>query len=88
MDPANGSRPPEPEGRTIVSVRWLDSVAGGEWFAPDGPQQPDECWTIGFLIASDTEALTIVSTVSGDQALGDITIPRRAVVEYDELEGL
>lgn len=67
----------------LILVEWLDSKAGGDgWEMRDeiSKSPPAKCTTVGFIIDSGPDYLTLAPTVSRTQILGRITIPKCAVI--------
>ena len=76
-------------GRRFLFVAWLDSrVSHAAWEYLDELEslKPANCVSAGWLIEATQEYLTLVGTVSPDQVLHRLTIPRCAICEMTEVK--
>lgn len=68
------------ENLKIAKVTWIDSFGGGGWVDKETyTHQVSTCYTVGYVIKDAQDFLTIASTVSKDQYLDPISIPRCAI---------
>lgn len=66
----------------IIIIKWLDSKAAPhEWEYRDdlGTLEPVTCTTLGFIVKETKDYITIAHTISDNQVLGRITIPRGCI---------
>lgn len=73
----------------LVRIEWLDSrgvTTGWDFYDDLTPLKPMRCFTVGYLIEETAEYKTLVQTISDDQCVGRITIPRRAIVKQKALK--
>ena len=71
----------------IVEVVWRDaSDIGGDWVAPeDAVLEPAVSLSIGYLIASNKDSVTLAALVNDTHFAHGITIPRGMVSEIRDL---
>ena len=72
----------------IVKIEWLDSKAAPhEWEYRDdlGLLEPVICTTSGFILNETKDYVTVAHTISENQILGRITIPRRCIKKQRNL---
>lgn len=70
----------------IVCVEWHDALAVAVWFKHTEPMQAQVCTTVGFLVAEDADHLMIAATVSEDECVAAMQIPRSMVRRVIEIE--
>ena len=66
----------------IVKIEWLDSKAAPhEWEYRDdlGSLAPVSCITVGFILEQTKDYVTVAHTISENQILGRLTIPRISI---------
>jgi len=71
------------KGRMVL-IDWLDSRGlTEEWeFREDCPSlAPSKCQTVGFVCEEQADFVTVACTVSADQILGRLTIPKGAILK-------
>jgi len=74
--------------RTLVLVTWLDSWAdtnSRKYQDECGKMTPAHCQTVGFLLADRKGYITVAATLSQNQLLGRLTIPRGCIVKIEKL---
>lgn len=70
----------------LVEVVWLDAVDFTEWKDFDYvPNKPCRSWSVGYLVAEDESAITLVGLANEHSWSLGITIPRGMVVEIRPL---
>ncbi len=71
----------------IVEVIWRDaSDIGGDWVAPeDAVLEPAVSLSLGYLIASNKDSVTLAALVNDTHFAHGITIPRGMVSEIRDL---
>ena len=71
----------------IVEVVWRDaSDIGGDWVCPeDAVLEPAISLSVGYLIASNKDSVTLAALVNETHFAHGITIPRGMVAEIREL---
>ena len=74
---------------SIVKIRWVDSKGpdGWEYLEDVKDFKPADCLTVGYEISNTEDSVTIVSTISGKQILGRLTIPKRCILNREILYG-
>lgn len=74
--------------RRIVLVEWEDSTSVHRWQArSEVDNKPAFCRTVGWLVAKDKKAMTVVGTYSaGSHFTGDLCIPMGAVRKVTEVK--
>lgn len=75
----------------VVLVRWIDScsLGNGTWFPISNLDNKISLITsVGFLLHSDKEAITIIAGYGDDSynAQSNITIPKAAIKEWKKLK--
>ena len=74
----------------LVLVEWIDScspsVNGWECINEVELKPPSKPWTVGFILEETEDCITLVQTISGDQILGRITIPKVAIFDIYHLD--
>lgn len=73
----------------VVRVRWTDAQDhSSEWTAlEDVSNSLMETESVGFLVADDFKAITLVCTINENHCSGGIVIPRGCIVEMEQLRG-
>jgi len=72
-----------------VEIEWIDSKSGpNEWEYIDDlkPLLPVICKTTGFLLEETPEYKAIAHTISNDQVVGRITIPKTCIRKVKKLK--
>lgn len=73
----------------FISVFWIDSDRGDGWHDlkdSDENMEPSYCFTRGILISENEIYYKITTSVSRDEFLSFVDIPKRAVVRSPEIE--
>lgn len=68
--------------RPIVSIQWLDSkgvTSSWEHIDELEPLEPVICTSVGFIIDETDSYVTLVQSVSEEQILARLTIPKCAI---------
>jgi len=73
------------EKAPIIYVEWVDAVADVEW-NEKVKAAVHNCYTIGYLIDENAEAICIASTVSMDSSNARMHIPQEWIKNRKELE--
>lgn len=69
--------------REFIEIEWIDSKgAEAIWEYTDELKslEPAICFTCGYIIEVTEKYVTIVQTISDNQVMGRITIPRACIV--------
>ena len=69
----------------IVRVTWWDALAVACWQKTSEPMAPQVCVTVGFLVAEDADHVMIAATVSEDECVAAMQIPRSMIRAMDEI---
>ncbi len=72
--------------RKLYWIEWIDSSSTNGWAFEERACDNDlRCWTVGFFVGEDDEAVTVAGSCSAHGALLDpITIPWVAVTKIQE----
>jgi hypothetical protein len=70
----------------IVHVTWHDALAVACWTKCDEPMEPQVCTTIGYLVSEDDRHIRIAATVSDDEFIAAIQIPKAMIQKIIEIE--
>lgn len=73
-----------------IRVLWQDSKSHQGWVPLDYPYTPGQVTSLGFVVQSDEEGLTIANTISKEPqaANAPFTIPWSCVQAWEVLEGV
>lgn len=69
----------------IVKVTWDDALAVASWTKCDEDMEPQICTTIGFLVSENERHVRIAATVSDDEFIAGMQIPRKMILSIDEI---
>lgn len=69
----------------IVRVIWYDALAVAVWTKCAEPMVPQICITIGFLVLEDDHYVRIAATVSDDECIAAMQIPKAMIQQMSEL---
>ena len=69
----------------IVRVTWWDALAVACWQKTSEPMAPQVCVTVGFLVAEDADHVMVAATVSDDECVAAMQIPRAMIRALDEI---
>ena len=69
----------------IVHVTWHDALAVACWTKCNEPMEPQVCTTIGFLVSEDDHHVRIATTVSDDECIAAIQIPKGMIRQINEI---
>jgi hypothetical protein len=69
----------------IVRVTWWDALAVACWQKTSEPMAAQVCITVGFLVAEDADHVMIAATVSDDECVAAMQIPRSMIRAMDEI---
>jgi len=75
--------------RKLLFVEWLDAASESEpgWKALESiDPNPVVCWSVGWLLHENTDAITIASSVNAEHFDGDVTIPKSWIRRQVELK--
>lgn len=77
--------------RAVYVIDWLDHYdsedTGNAWVpVSDDPVEPMHLRTVGYLISSGKEAISIAHTLDGSHSTAPFIIVRRAIVSMIELD--
>jgi len=75
----------------VVRLKWVDAVCSIGWCDnikdhASTLAEEAQVQTVGFLISEDENFLKVSSTLSGDEHLGSVLIPKGWIVSREELE--
>ena len=73
----------------MVEVAWVDSFGtDGRWEYLDGlePLEPVACVSVGFLLESENDYMNLGMSISHDQVLGRLAIPRSSITSVRYLK--
>lgn len=71
---------------TFLLVEWLDAVTEIGWVDEPLELVPARCFSLGFLICSDAQKITLAQTKAEDnEPCNLITIPKGMVVSIQEI---
>ena len=69
----------------IYRVTWDDALAVAVWCKRDEPMERQTCVTVGFLVAEDDAHIMLAATVSDDEYIAAMQIPRALIRQMDEI---
>jgi hypothetical protein len=69
----------------IVRVTWHDALAVAMWYKHSEPMAAQVCVTVGFLVAEDDQHVMVAATVSDDEFIAAMQIPRGMIRAMDEI---
>lgn len=69
----------------IVRVTWWDALAVACWQKTSEPMAAQVCVTVGFLVAEDADHVMVAATVSDDECVAAMQIPRAMIRALDEI---
>lgn len=69
----------------IVRVTWWDALAVAVWSKHSEPMAAQICVTVGFLVAEDADHVMVAATVSDDEFIAAMQIPRGMIRAMDEI---
>jgi hypothetical protein len=69
----------------IVRVTWHDALAVAMWQKTSEPMAAQVCTTVGFLVAEDDQHVMVAATVSDDEFIAAMQIPRGMIRAMDEI---
>jgi len=69
----------------IVRVTWNDALAVACWTKHVEPMAAQVCVTVGFLVAEDDQHVMVAATVSDDEYIAAMQIPRGMIRAMDEI---
>lgn len=69
----------------IVRVTWHDALAVAMWCKHSEPMAAQVCVTVGFLVAEDDQHVMVAATVSDDEFIAAMQIPRGMIRAMDEI---
>jgi hypothetical protein len=71
----------------LVEVSWYDAIEVNQWEDMDNfPNKPMLSWSVGYLVAEDSSAITLVSLVNKHHWSLGITIPLGMVEKIQYLK--
>lgn len=70
----------------IVLVTWHDALAIAAWTKCDEQMEPQVCNSIGFLVSEDDRHVRVATTVSDDEFIAAIQIPKGMIQQIIEIE--
>ena len=70
----------------IVRVTWHDALAVAVWSKHSEPMAAQVCTTVGFLVAEDAAHVMVAATVSDDEFIAAMQIPRAMIQQMSEIE--
>lgn len=71
----------------IYRVTWWDALAVAMWCKREEPMEAQVCVTVGFLVAEDDAHIMLAATVSDDEYIAAMQIPRALIRQMDEIGG-
>lgn len=69
----------------IVRITWHDALAVAVWTKNDEPMEDQVCVTIGFLVSENERHVRIAATISDDEHIAAMQIPRGMIRAMDEI---
>lgn len=69
----------------IYRVTWDDALAVAVWCQRNDPMAAQVCTTVGFLVAEDDRHIMLAATVSDDEYIAAMQIPRSLIQSMDEI---
>lgn len=69
----------------IVRVTWWDALAVACWQKTSEPMAAQVCTTVGFLVAEDADHVMVAATVSDDECVAAMQIPRAMIRSMNEI---
>lgn len=70
----------------IVLVTWHDALAVAMWTKCDEPMEPQVCTAVGYLVSEDDRHIRVAATVSDDEFIAAIQIPKGMIRQIIEIE--
>jgi hypothetical protein len=70
----------------LVLVTWHDALAIASWTKCDEPMEPQVCNSIGYLVSEDSHHVRVATTVSDDEFIAAIQIPKGMIRQIIEIE--
>lgn len=79
---------PQLKQHTPVYISWVDSVteSGWQYGSQREKKSPPNIHSVGYVIATKRDSITIAHSFDRDSALGLVTIPAGAVVKLKKIK--
>ena len=78
-------RKPNVATTTVTYLHWVDAVADVEWES-DVKADVHDCYTVGFIVDENADAICIASTVSDKDSNARMHIPKAWIKERKEVK--
>ena len=78
-------RKPNVATTTVTYLHWVDAVADVEWES-DVKADVHDCYTIGFIVDENADAICIASTISDKDSNARMHIPKAWIKERKEVK--